>query len=130
MKTLQIQTAEDAVGFFADCRACCFPKSGVRVKVNRVVEAGLEVVESDNTKWTVTFGTLSNFGTAWQREVRASIFTAEQEAELRRLKQHFPFRIVWGCVNVNTQEVTYHADYDRRGINRELRKGNLVATIG
>jgi hypothetical protein len=62
-------------------------------------------------------------------EIRASIFTKEQEAELRNLKAYFPYRIVWGCVNVQTQEVTFHADYDRRGLNRELRKGNLVATI-
>jgi hypothetical protein len=63
-------------------------------------------------------------------EPRASIFTVEQEAELRRLKTYFPYRLVWGCVNSQTQEVTFHTSYDRRQLNRELRKGNLVATIG
>lgn len=62
-------------------------------------------------------------------EPRASLFTAEQETELKRLKAMLPFRIVWGCVNAQTNEVTYHADYDRRGLCRELRKGNLVATF-
>lgn len=62
-------------------------------------------------------------------EPRASIFTVEQEAELRRLKAYFPYRIVWGCVNVQTNEVTYHADFNRRSLNKELRAGNLVATL-
>jgi hypothetical protein len=63
-------------------------------------------------------------------EIRASIFTAEQEAQLRNLKAHFPYRIIWGEVIPDTQEFVSHADYDRRGLNKSLRKGNLVATIG
>jgi len=63
-------------------------------------------------------------------EPRASIFTTEQEAELRNLKAHFPFRIVWGTINPQDQSFEAWASTDRRELNKRLRKGHLVATIG
>lgn len=65
-------------------------------------------------------------------EPRASIFTAEQETELRRLKACLPYRIVWGAVNVQTSPHTFemHASYDQRKLKAYLRKGWLVATVG
>jgi hypothetical protein len=68
---------------------------------------------------------------ATETEPRASIFTVEQEAELLRLKQHFPYRLVWGAVNVNTVPHTFeaHASYTRHRLNRYLRAGWLVATV-
>lgn len=64
-------------------------------------------------------------------EFRASIFTPEQETELRRLKSYFPFRIVWGAVNVNTEPHTFEcgASHTRRELNKRMRSGWLVATI-
>ena len=63
-------------------------------------------------------------------EPRASIFTAEQEAELKKIKQYLPYRIVWGAINPQDQSFHTGADFDRRRINDRLRKGWLVATIG
>ena len=63
-------------------------------------------------------------------EPRASIFTQEQEAELKRMKAYFPFRIVWGEVVPDTQKFTAFASKDRRQLNKSLRAGNLVATGG
>lgn len=62
---------------------------------------------------------------------RASIFTAEQEQKLRLLKACYPFRIVWGAVNVQTEPHTFemHATATRRKLNSYLRKGWLVATV-
>lgn len=60
---------------------------------------------------------------------RASIFTLEQEAQLRDLKRHFPFRIVWGCINPQDQSFEAHASYTRAKLNARLRKGWLVATV-
>lgn len=61
---------------------------------------------------------------------RASIFTVEQERELKRLKLYFPYRIVWGEIVPDTQQFTAYASYTRRQLMASLRKGNLVATIG
>jgi hypothetical protein len=65
-------------------------------------------------------------------EPRASIFTEAQEAELRRLKAYFPYRIVFGAVNVQTEPHTFeaYAMKDRRQLNKLLRAGWLVATLG
>jgi len=60
---------------------------------------------------------------------RASIFTAAQEQELVSLKQHFPFRIVWGAVDQNGV-FEAHTSYDRRKLMSYVRKGWLVATVG
>jgi len=70
--------------------------------------------------------------TTKQIEPRASIFTVEQEQQLRDLKAYVPFRIVWGAVNVQTEPHTFeaHADFTRHKLNSYLRKGWLVATIG
>jgi len=65
-------------------------------------------------------------------EPRASLFTVEQEAELRRMKAYFPYRIVWGAVNTQTTPHTFeaHNSYDRRRLMAYVRKGWLVATVG
>lgn len=63
-------------------------------------------------------------------EPRADIFTVEQERELRRLKAYFPYRIVWGEIDRNTQAFSCYASLDRRALNKSLRAGNLVATLG
>ena len=60
---------------------------------------------------------------------KASIFTEEQESDLRRLKAYVPYRIVWGAVGPNGEFMS-GADYDRRKLNRYIRQGWLVATIG
>lgn len=67
-----------------------------------------------------------------ETEPRASIFTADQERDLRQLKACFPYRLVWGAVNVQTEphDFEMHADYTRHKLNRYLRKGWLVATVG
>lgn len=64
-------------------------------------------------------------------EPRASIFTVEQENQLRQLKRSLPFRIVWGAVNVQTEPHTFEAwaTYDRRKLNAYLRKGWLVGVL-
>lgn len=60
---------------------------------------------------------------------KASIFTEAQETELRRVKQYFPYRIVWGAIGPNG-EFESGANTTRRELNKYLRKGWLVATIG
>lgn len=63
-------------------------------------------------------------------EPRASLFTPEQEAELRRIKSYLPFRIVWGAVS-ESGEFAYGADHTRHRLNTYRRKpGWIVATIG
>lgn len=63
-------------------------------------------------------------------EPRASLFTREQEAELRLIKSYFPFRVVWGAVSNNGEFIT-GADYTRRRLNSYVRKaGWIAATIG
>ena len=59
---------------------------------------------------------------------KASIFTLEQETELRHMKQYFPYRIVWGAVNTNGEFVS-GANTTRRQLNQYLRQGWLVATL-
>jgi|WetSurSiteA1Bulk_404760.scaffolds.fasta_scaffold10597_3 hypothetical protein len=44
------------------------------------------------------------------------------------LKLHFPFRIVWIALGPN-DTTKQGADFDRRKINRLIRKGWLVAEI-
>ena len=61
---------------------------------------------------------------------KASIFTTEQEEQLRNLKAHFPFRIVWGAVNADTGEFEAQATSDRRRLMKRLRAGWLVAIVG
>ena len=57
-----IDSPQQAVGFYADCYAVCFPKEGVRVKVAKLNANGAPVVqECDGTTWDVAFDTLKNF---------------------------------------------------------------------
>ena len=64
-------------------------------------------------------------------EPHASVFTESQMTELVNLKRHFPYRIIWGAVNVQTEPHTFeaHATYDRRRLMRYVRKGWLCATV-
>lgn len=63
-------------------------------------------------------------------EPKASIFTAEQEAELRRLKAYFPYRIVWGAIS-DSGKFVMGASHTRQTLNSYLRKPNwIVATLG
>lgn len=43
-----------------------------------------------------------------------------------RLKQYFPYRIVWGVLNAITNEFSAFASSDKRAMNKELRAGNSV----
>lgn len=61
--------------------------------------------------------------------MNGSVFTEEQGNELRRLKQYFPYRIVWGEIIPDTQKFTAYASHDRRRLNKSLRSGNLVAVL-
>lgn len=52
----------------------------------------------------------------------------EQEKQLRRLKQYFPYRIVYAVVMPNGEFKTY-ADVTKRKMNSFLRKGYQVYTL-
>jgi hypothetical protein len=52
--------------------------------------------------------------------------TLSQKEEMKRLKQYFPYRIVWACINSVTGEFSAQASSDKRAINKELRAGNQV----
>lgn len=54
--------------------------------------------------------------------------TQEQEQQLRQLKAHFPFRIVWGTITADGQFETY-ATHDKRKLNAASRKGQPVWTL-
>ena len=56
------------------------------------------------------------------------IFTPEQEQEMRKLKSHFPYRLVWGALKDGNFET--HATHDRRKLNKYLRDGWTVAVVG
>lgn len=58
----------------------------------------------------------------------ASLFTAEQTAELIRLKAYFPFRIVWGAIK--GAEFQCAASFTKREANRLARDGWTVAILG
>ena len=47
----------------------------------------------------------------------------KMEAELKRLKAYFPFRIVWGAINPDTLEYVTGASATKRQLNGYLRKG-------
>jgi hypothetical protein len=49
-------------------------------------------------------------------------------SELLRMKSYFPFRIIWGVI-VN-DKLEAHADKTKRGINKALREGKLVYSLG
>jgi len=48
---------------------------------------------------------------------------AKMEAELKRLKAYFPFRIVWGALNPETLEFVTGANATKRQLNDYVRKG-------
>lgn len=56
-------------------------------------------------------------------------FNAEQLAEMARLKQYFPFRIVWGAIDPRTGEFRCSANPKRRQANDLIRKGWHVAVV-
>jgi hypothetical protein len=47
----------------------------------------------------------------------------EQEAEMIRLKQYFPYRIVWATSDLETGKFEAHASFDKRQMNKALRDG-------
>jgi len=58
------------------------------------------------------------------------VLNPEQEAELRHLKAHFPYRICWGELNPQTNEFACYASFDRRKLNKSLRSGNKIVIAG
>lgn len=59
-------------------------------------------------------------------ETETITLTDAQNAEMRRLKQYFPYRIVWGMFDKLTGEFSCSASYDKRAMNREARNGHTV----
>lgn len=47
----------------------------------------------------------------------------KMQAEMKRLKGYFPFRIVWGAVNPQTLEYETGASPTKRQVNAYVRKG-------
>ena len=47
----------------------------------------------------------------------------EQEAEMIRLKQYFPYRIVWAIIDLETGKFEAHASFNKRQMNKALRDG-------
>jgi hypothetical protein len=58
-----------------------------------------------------------------------SKLTDEQKAELSRLKQFYPFRIVYGVVDKNSGVFSLFASYTRRGMMKAVRDGHAVFLI-
>lgn len=52
--------------------------------------------------------------------------TNEQVAELTRLKQYFPYRVVWGAVHPDTKEWIASANTTKRQLNTYLKNGWIV----
>ena len=52
--------------------------------------------------------------------------TPEQEKELRRVKEYFPYRIVWGMLNKDTKEFFCTANHTKRQMNKAVREGHTV----
>lgn len=55
--------------------------------------------------------------------------TDVQVAELRRLKQYFPYRIIFGTLGPNGEFEAF-ADTTKRRMNAKLRAGYAVFTLG
>lgn len=60
-------------------------------------------------------------------ETLDSVLTAEQEAEMRHLRTHFPYRIVWGEIVPVTGVFSAYASPNRRALNKSLRAGNIIS---
>lgn len=50
----------------------------------------------------------------------------EQAQELRRLKQYFPYRIVFGVLNKDTGEFAAYAKLTKHTANKLAREGHQV----
>ena len=55
--------------------------------------------------------------------------TTEQNAELSRLKAHFPYRVVWGAIHPETHEWVASANTSKRQMNSYVRKGWTVFQV-
>lgn len=53
----------------------------------------------------------------------------KMQNEMNRLKQYFPYRIVWGAVNPETLEYVTGATPTKRQANDYARKGHHVYTM-
>ena len=53
-----------------------------------------------------------------------------QIAEVARLKQYFPFRIVWAMLDKNTGEFEAYTHYNRRKMNAAVLQGHHVFQAG
>lgn len=56
--------------------------------------------------------------------------TAEQIAEVTRMKNMLPFRIVWAKIDKTSGEFSVWADFTRRRMNHALREGHHVFQAG
>ncbi len=61
-------------------------------------------------------------------DTRAKL-TQEQRDELLRLRQYFPFRLVWGSLDPFGGRWTAHATTDKREMNAMIRKGWTVVLL-
>ncbi len=52
--------------------------------------------------------------------------TQEQIAELKRLKEYFPYRIIFGVIDKNTGEFGAWAKPTKHVMNRLIREGHKV----
>lgn len=56
--------------------------------------------------------------------------TEAQIAEMRRTKQYFPYRIVFGVFDKDTGEFSVWAKPTKHAMNRLAREGHAVFTLG
>ena len=55
--------------------------------------------------------------------------TEAQIAEMRRTKQYFPYRIVFGVLDKDTGEFSVWAKPTKHAMNRLVREGHAVFTL-
>jgi hypothetical protein len=56
--------------------------------------------------------------------------TDSQNMELTRLKQYFPYRVVWGAIHPDTNEWFASANTTKRQMNAYVKKGWVVFQVG
>ena len=56
--------------------------------------------------------------------------TDSQNTELTRLKQYFPYRVVWGAIHPDTNEWFASANTTKRQMNAYVKKGWVVFQVG
>jgi hypothetical protein len=56
--------------------------------------------------------------------------TAEQIAQVTRMKNMLPFRIVWAMIDKDSGAFSTWAHYDRRQMNKATRAGHHVFLAG